>query len=255
MGRDKYHKASYPILKQFYSLTERFLYDYDYEFTVPIVCTLGHLVAKALQDLLAYSVYEHDIFLLSINFLHPTPKDVQNNNYRVHETKLMHKLIYYTFFSNKNHYTQKSYIHINDQLTSPYFLNYGYNLKPEFMTGTLRNFDPIKNYCILQPKYAPQRPLIVPLEALQPFEEYHTFHLEGSVTNKTVLNRAEFHASLSTTDLENEVRKTVKASITKISIDTLTDVLADLLSKDDHFVKEYKHYKNHTNHPDQTEIL
>ena len=32
MGRDKIHQATYPILKQFYSLTELFLYDYNYEF-------------------------------------------------------------------------------------------------------------------------------------------------------------------------------------------------------------------------------
>ena len=36
MGRDKIHQAMCPILKQFYSLTEPFLYDYDYEFRVPI---------------------------------------------------------------------------------------------------------------------------------------------------------------------------------------------------------------------------
>ena len=29
MGRDKFHHAKYPILKQFYSFTERFLYDYN----------------------------------------------------------------------------------------------------------------------------------------------------------------------------------------------------------------------------------
>ena len=44
MGRYKIHQASYPILKQFYSLTERFLYDYDYEFKVPVVCRFGQSV-------------------------------------------------------------------------------------------------------------------------------------------------------------------------------------------------------------------
>ena len=90
MGRDKLHQASYPILKQFYSLTERFLYDYDCEFKIPIVCTFDHLMAKASQDLSAYGVFEHEILQLSFNFLHPSPKDVQNNNYRVHETNLIH---------------------------------------------------------------------------------------------------------------------------------------------------------------------
>ena len=145
MGRDKFHQAIYPILKQFYSLTERFLYNYNYWFKVPVICTFDHLVAKASQDLSAYSVFEHEIFQLSFNFLHPTPKDVKNNNFRVHETKLIHNLICYTFFRDKEHYTDKSYIHINDQLTSLYFLNYGYKLKWEYTIGTLQNFDPIKN--------------------------------------------------------------------------------------------------------------
>ena len=98
MGRDKIHQATYPILKQFYSLTEHFLYDYSYEFKVPVVCTFDLLMPKASQDLSAYSVFDHEIFQLSFSFLHPTPKDVQNNNYRVYEMKLIHKLIYYTFF-------------------------------------------------------------------------------------------------------------------------------------------------------------
>ena len=150
MGRDKIHQASYPILKQFYSLAERFVYDYNYGFKVPVVCTFDHLVAKASQVLSAYSVFDHELFQLNFNFLHPTPKDVQNINYRVHETKLTHNLIkpYYTFFRDRANYTDKSYIHINDQLTSPYFLNYGYKLKWECTTETLKNFDPIKIFYI-----------------------------------------------------------------------------------------------------------
>ena len=132
------------------------MYDYDYEFKVPVNCTFDYLVAKASQDLSAYSVFEHQIFQLSLNFLQPTPKDVQNNHYRVHETKLIHNLIYYPFLRDKNMNTTKSYIHINDQLTSPYFLNYGYKLKWNYTIGTLRNFDPIKNYYIFQPKEAPE---------------------------------------------------------------------------------------------------
>ena len=202
MGRDKFHQANYPILKQFYSLTERFLYDYSYEFKVPAICTFDHLVAKASQDLSAYSVFEHEIFELSFNFLHPTPKDVQNNNFRVHETKLIHNLIYFTFFRDKKHYTDKSYIHINDQLTSPYFLNYGYKLKWEYTIGTLRNFDPIKNYYIFQPMDSLERPLMVPLEALEPCEEYHTYHLEGSLTNRAFSNRFQYNNERKATDLE-----------------------------------------------------
>ena len=196
-------------------------------------------MAKASQDLSAYTVHNHELFQLSFNFLHPTQKDVKNNNYRVHEKKLIHNLIYYTFFRDKAQYTEKSYIHINDQLTSPYFLSYGYKLKWDYTIGTLQSFDPIKNYYIFQLKYAPERPLIVPLEALEPCEQYHTYHREGSVTNQAFLNRVQFHIGRKTTELEKEKRKTVKASITEQSIDDIADLSADLLSKDEHFVKEY----------------
>ena len=257
MGRDKLHQALYPKLKQFYSLTERFLYDYDYEFKLPTTCNFDLLVAKASQDLSAYSVFEqqHQIFQLSFNFLHPTPKDVQNNNYRVHETKLIHNLIYYTFLRDKKHTTSKSFVHINDQLTSPYFLKYGYKLKWEYTLGTLRNFDPIKNYYVFQPKDAPERPLIVPLEALEPCEEYHVYHLEGSVSNRAITNRINFNNERKISEMEQEICNSVKASITEIPINDITDLLAYFLSKDDHFVKEYNHYRERTNHPKQTEKI
>ena len=140
-------------------------------------------------------------------------------------------------------------------MTSPYFPNYSYKLKFDYTAGTLRNFDHIKNYFIFQPENAPERPLIKPLEALEPCEEYHTYHLEGGVTNQALLNRVEFHTERKTTDLEKEVQKAVKPSITNISIDDITDMLADLLSKDDQFKNEYNKYKNRTNHPDQTDFL
>ena len=255
MGRDKYHQTAYPILKQFYSLTERFLYDYDYEFKIPITCTFDNLVAKASQDLSAYSVFDHQIFQLSFNFLHPTPKDVQNKNYRVHETKLVHNLIYYTFLRDRNKNTTKSYIHINGQLTSPYFLNYGYRLKLEYTIGTLCNFDPVKSYYIFKPKEAPERPLIVPIEALEPCEEYHIYHLEASVRNRAVLNRIQFNNERKTPDIEKEIRNSVKASKREVSLDEITDLVAYFLSKDFHFIKEYQQYRDRTNHPKQTEKI
>ena len=164
-------------------------------------------------------------------------------------------MIYYTFLRNKNINTTKSYIHINDQLTSPYFLTYGYRLKCEYTLGTLRNFDPIKNYYIFHPKEASERPLIVPLEALEPCEEYHTYHLEGSVTNRAFLKIIQFNNERKTTNMEKEIRNTVKALITEIPIDEITNLLAHFLSKDDQFLKEYKHYRDRTNHPKQTEKL
>ena len=257
MGRDKIHQSQYPKLKQFYSLTERFLYDYDYEFRLPVDCNFDLLVAKASQDLSAYSVFtqQHQIFQLSFNFLHPTPKDVQSNNYRVHETKLIHNLIYYTFLRDKQHTESKSYVHINDQLTSPYFLNYSYKLKWNYTIGTLRNFDPIKNYYVFQPKDAPERPLMVPLEAIEPCEEYHVYHLTGSVTNRAITNRLNFNNERKIPDTEREICNALQASITETPLQEIVNLLGYYLSKDEYFLKEYNHYCERSNHPKQTQKL
>ena len=257
MGRDKIHQSLYPKLKQFYSLTERFLYDYDYEFRLPRTCNFDFLVAKASQDLSAYSAFtqQHQIFQLSFNLLHPTPKDVQSNNYRVHETKLIHNLIYYTFLRDKQYTASKSFIHINDQLTSPYFLNYSYRIKWSYTIGTLRNFDPIKNYYVFQSKNEPERPLMVPLEALEPCEEYHVYHLTGSVTNKAITNRLTFNNERKIPQTEKEICNALQASITETPLQDVINLLGYYLSKDEYFLKEYNHYCERGNYPKQTEKL
>ena len=257
MGRDKIHQSLYPKLKQFYSLTERFPYDYDYEFRLPRTCNFDFLVAKASQDLSAYSAFtqQHQIFQLSFNLLHPTPKDVQSNNYRVHETKLIHNLIYYTFLRDKQYTASKSFIHINDQLTSPYFLNYSYKIKWSYTIGTLRNFDSIKNYYEFQSKDEPERPLMVPLEALEPCEEYHVYHLTGSVTNRAITNRLNSNNERKISETEKEICNSIHASITETPITEIVNLLGYYLSKDEHFLKEYKHYCERNNHPKPTEKL
>ena len=257
MGRDKIHQSLYPKLKQFYSLTERFLYDYDYEFRLPKTCNFDFQVAKASQDLSAYSAFtqQHQIFQLSFNLLHPTPKDVQSNNYRVHETKLIHNLIYYTFLRDKQYTASKSFIHINDQLTSPYFLNYSYRIKWSYTIGTLRNFDPIKNYYVFQSKDEPERPLMVPLEALEPCEEYHVYHLTGSVTNKAITNRLTFNNERKIPQTEKEICNALQASITETPLQDVINLLGYYLSKDEYFLKEYNHYCERGNYPKQTEKL
>ena len=100
MVQDALYQQKYPQLKKLYSLTEKFLYNYNYEFTLPRNPSLDHVIAKASQDVHAYKIYNHEIFQLNFNFLHPTPKDVQCNDYKVHEIKLIHNLIYYTYLKD-----------------------------------------------------------------------------------------------------------------------------------------------------------
>ena len=63
-GRDAQHQQKYPQLKQFYSLTEIFWYNYNYRHRlhIPKSPILDHVIAKAPQDLQAYKIYNHDVF-------------------------------------------------------------------------------------------------------------------------------------------------------------------------------------------------
>ena len=132
-----------------------------------------------------YKAYvPHEMFQLSFNFLHPTPKDVQCNNFKVHETKLIHNLIYYTYL--RDNLPHENLIYVNDQMTSPYFMKFAYIIKNKYMKGTLRNFDPVKNYYICQPIENPERPLIIPIEVLELAKNYHTYHINGNVPAKEI---------------------------------------------------------------------
>ena len=159
MGTDKVHQSRCPHLKQFYSLTENFLYNYDHHFYLPGSPVSDHVTAKTPQDIIAYKIYNHEVFQLNFNFLHATRKDVQHNNFRVHEIKLIHNLIYYTFC--RDNLPQGNFIYINDQLNSSHFLNYSYTIKQKYLKGKLWNYDPVKNYYVFQPTERTERPLNV----------------------------------------------------------------------------------------------
>ena len=65
----------------------------------------------------------------------------------------------------------------------------------------------------------------------------------------------QFNNERKITEIEKEIRNTVKASITDVPIDEITNIFAHFLSKDDQFLKEYRHYRDRTNHPKQTDKL
>ena len=241
MGRDVVHHQRYPQLKQFYSLTEKFLYRYNYIFTLPRNPSLDHVTAKASQVTAFKAYVPHEIFQLSFNFLHPTPKDVQCNSFKIHETKLIHNLIYYTYL--RDNLSHKKFIYVNNQMTSPYFMKFENIIKNKYMKGTLRNFDPVKNYYIFQPIENPERPFIVPIEVLEPAENYHTYHINGSVPAKPVKKFIEYIGSRRPTDQEMEIQKAVKATIPHIIPNLLHDALAYFLSQNKEFFKEFTHNK------------
>ena len=249
MGRAALYQQKFPQLKQFYSLTEKFLYNYNYRFFLRRNPSLDHAIAKASPDVHEYKIYIHEIFQLSFNFLHTIPKYVQCNNYNVHN------LIYYTYLKNNN-LPHENFIYINDQLTSPYFLKYAYTIKPQYMKGTLRNFDPVKKFYTYQPLEKPERLLIIPIEALEPAENYHSFHIESSILVKPVKKFTEFLGSRCPTVHEQEVRKAVKkTTIPHITPNLLYNALACVLGQNEDFLKELTEFKYLKYYPQHTNIV
>ena len=137
-------------------------------------------------------------------------------------------------------------------MTSPYPMKFAYILKNKYMKGTLRNFDPIKNYCIFQPIENPERPVI---EALEPAENYHTYHIHGSPPAKPVKKFIEYIGSRRPTDQELEIQKAVKATVPHITPNLLHNVLAYFLSQNKEFLKEFEDLKNLANYPQQTKLI
>ena len=252
MGRDVVHHQRYPQLK-FYSVTEKFLYRYNYKFTLSRNPSLDHVTAKASQDVTAFKAYTHEMFQLSFNFLHPTPKDVQCNNVKLHETKLIHNLFYYTYL--RDNLPHENLTYENDQMTSPYFMKFAYIIKNKYMKGTLRNFDPVKNFYIFQPIENPERPFMIPIEALELAENYHTYHIKGSVLAKPVKKFIEYIGSRRPTDQEKEIQKAVKATIPHIIPNLIHNALDYLLSQNKEFVKEFEELKQLPNYPQQTKLI
>ena len=81
------------------------------------------------------------------------------------------------------------------------------------MKGTLRNYEPVKNYYIFRLIEHPDRPLIVPIEILEPCKKYHLYHIDDSVPVKPVKKYVEYLESRFPTNDEYEDRKEVRATI------------------------------------------
>ena len=144
------------------------------------------------RDVAPYRIYrKYDLFNLQFGFLHHTQMDVNNQTHKVNRVKMLHLIHNYIFVQHHFHRTNPI-IHLNSRLqyantklTSPYYMNYGYIIQPNYCVGTLRNFNPIKNCFLCSPLYAEtNRPILVPIENLQCVEGgatkcmyEHTFNL------------------------------------------------------------------------------
>ena len=129
------------------------------------------------RDTAPYRIYQkYDPFYLQFGFLYTTQMDVNNQTHKVNRVKMLHTVHNYLFV--RLHFNRTNLLlHINLRLRLQYantklillnYMNYSYIIQPNYCEGTIRNFDPIKNYFLFSPLYAKtNRLILVPIEYLQ----------------------------------------------------------------------------------------
>ena len=96
---------------------------------------------------------------------------------------------------------------------------------------------------------------MVPIEALEPAENYHTYHIHGSVPAKPVKKIIEYIGSRRPTDQELKLQKAVKATVPHIIPNLLHNALAYFLPQNKEFLKEFEGLNNLTNYPQPTKLI
>ena len=83
----------------------------------------------------------------------------------------------------------------------------------------------------------------MPIEVLEPAENYPTYHIYGSVPAKPVKKYIEYIGSRQPTDEEMEIQKALKATVPHIIPNLLHHALAYFLSENKEFIKEFEALK------------
>ena len=159
------------------NLTNLYMTPTDYRFTIPAKNrTTDHFIAFASRQHSQLSFWHSKrlrFVHLQFNFLRPTyfESNLDDSNPDLLPFKVR-KLHHHTYTKFLKHKAPQNFIFQNHKYTSPLNLQGTYKLDHLASTGTLRNYDPVKQYYIFTPHQYPDRPLIVPQEALISFDDF-----------------------------------------------------------------------------------
>ena len=140
-----------------------------------------HIFSEALSDIQAYEPLHKKFQTFSLTFYLLTPKerDLHCSHDIMLKTKQTHTYTYYRFIQNQfylhtpSRQPHQRFQFINPKYSSPFFLKFTYCIKNTNFQGILRNYDPIAQMDIFFPltkTFNESRPLIIPLEYIQPIE-------------------------------------------------------------------------------------
>ena len=157
-----------------------------YKFRFPPDRNFDHYVAYASKNLPQLAFWQNNrirFFQFQFNFLKPTHHDLKFNPNDITTTLSVKKLHQtYQLFLEQKH--PQNFLFQNHKFTSPFSYHSHYSLNHLFTIGTIRNYDPGKQYFNLSSYHDPTRPLFVPQEALNVNDDFLLpTHIPNAVPN------------------------------------------------------------------------
>ena len=158
-----------------------------YKFRFPQDRNFDHYVAYASKKLPQLTFWQNNrirFFQFQFNLLKPTHHDLNTNPNDLTTTPSVKKLHHQTYqlFLEQKH--PQIFIFQSHKFTSPFSYHSHYSLNHLFTIGTIRNYDPVKQYFILSSYHDPTRPLFVPQEALNVHDDFLLpTHIPNAVPN------------------------------------------------------------------------
>ena len=183
------HKKKYNILEDPVFIDSGILPPtlHPYKFRFPQDRNFDHYVAYASKNLPQLAFWQNNrvrFFQFQFNLLKPTQHDLNTNPNDITTTPSVKKLHHQTYqlFLEQKH--PQNFIFQNHKFTSPFSYHSHYSLNHLFTIGTIRNYDPVKQYFILSSYHDPTRPLFVPQEALNVNDDFLLpTHIPNAVPN------------------------------------------------------------------------
>ena len=158
-----------------------------YKFRFPQDRSFDHYVAYASKNLPQLAYWQNNrvrFFQFQFNLLKPTQHDLNTNPNDITITPSVKKLHHQTYQLFLEHKHLQNFIFQNHKFTSSFSYHSHYSLNHLFTIGTIRNYDPVKQYFVLSSYHDPTRPLFVPQEALNVNDDFLLpTHIPNAVQN------------------------------------------------------------------------
>ena len=238
--RDQYLQRKYPCSYFDYRLTARHFFPTAHRFTMDYSRRFDSLYNDQRRFTFPWSEC-HQTFDVTFRLLNPSNKDLHCSDRKTLHARATQTLSNFIFI--QEHFNLNTpharFMYAHREQTCPYYPHFAYKLNPLLRLGTIRNFDPVKNYVVFQPLNNPQRPLFVPIEALLPQEaiiQQQFSQMQFSLGLKSILETMQ---SKFCTEREKHIYNLLQHTESFIEFDKLLRAFAILLAANEEIEKMY----------------